>query len=59
MVCEICGKKPATCFGSYEGQPESFACDDCCGHGNEDGFCVPVLDLSAAERQETHDSSHS
>jgi len=37
-----CGK-PATCVGAYE-RPEnlSCSCDDCCGHGNEDGWCVPV-----------------
>lgn len=36
--CE-CGK-PATCIGAYEGlRPERYSCDDCCGHGNEDGHC--------------------
>lgn len=40
--CHECGK-PATCFGSYEDDLHpAFACDDCCGHGNEDGRCVPV-----------------
>jgi hypothetical protein len=40
--CAICGK-PATCHGKYEEDTEeSFACDDCCGHGNEDGYCDPV-----------------
>ena len=29
----------ATCYGSYEGQKACFACDKCCGHGNEDGHC--------------------
>jgi len=41
--CAICGK-PATCIGVYEdpeGEPEP-ACDDCCGHGNEDGWCRPI-----------------
>jgi hypothetical protein len=42
-TCELCEKKPATCFGAYEMQEgETFACDDCCGHGNEDGWCRPV-----------------
>ena len=36
--CLHCGK-PAVCHGSYEGQPVSYACDECCGHGNEDGWC--------------------
>jgi len=39
--CAICGK-PATCHGSYDGAPDGFACDDCCGHGCEDGKCQPV-----------------
>lgn len=44
LKCHICGK-PATCVGVYEGrddQPRLPACDDCCGHGNEDGWCVPL-----------------
>lgn len=38
--CAHCGK-PATCVGSYESNdaPVARACDDCCGHGNEDGWC--------------------
>lgn len=35
--CMTCGK-PATCYGKYEGV-EGYSCDNCCGHGNEDGFC--------------------
>ena len=41
--CYSCGK-PATCIGSYEGHdvdPQA-SCDDCCGHGNEDGYCKPI-----------------
>lgn len=39
-TCETC-KKPATCFGTYEQSDAwGFACDECCGHGNEDGHCV-------------------
>ena len=41
-LCSVCLIKPATCFGSYEGLPPNFACDDCCGHGCEDGSCVPI-----------------
>jgi hypothetical protein len=41
-ICHHCGK-PATCFGSYEDNLHpAFACDECCGHGNEDGWCEPV-----------------
>jgi len=40
--CYTCGL-PAVCFGSYEDELHPvFACDDCCGHGNEDGRCEPV-----------------
>src|SRR5262249_24096588 len=35
--CAHCGE-PATCFGSYEDELHpAYACDECCGHGNEDG----------------------
>lgn len=41
-TCATCGK-PATCIGRYEGMTEDDpACDDCCGHGNEDGRCEPI-----------------
>jgi hypothetical protein len=41
-ACAHCGE-PATCFGSYEDELRpAYACDDCCGHGNEDGHCEPV-----------------
>lgn len=33
----------ATCFGSYDGIV-AFGCDECCGHGNEDGTCTPLTD---------------
>lgn len=46
-LCEHCGK-PATCCGSYEGSSAGFACDDCCGHGCEDGKCEPVTATPAA-----------
>lgn len=42
-TCAHCGKKPVACHGGYEGiERPSFACDECCGHGNEDGRCIPV-----------------
>ena len=41
-VCSNCGA-PATCFGSYESDlTPAFGCDECCGHGCEDGHCSPV-----------------
>jgi len=43
--CAHC-QKPATCVGVYEDsrRPPEFACDDCCGHGNEDGWCHRIVD---------------
>jgi len=46
-TCAMCGK-PAACFGLYEvpdGEP-SYACGSCCGHGNEDGWCLPIRSAS-------------
>lgn len=39
MLCDIC-EKPAACVGKYDADSYSPACDECCGHGNEDGHCV-------------------
>lgn len=46
LKCAHCGK-PATCFGRYEDQsgPLEFACNECCGHGNEDGWCKRIREL--------------
>jgi hypothetical protein len=45
-VCRQCGVADATCLGAYEGASEkSYACNGCCGHGNEDGRCEPLVDL--------------
>lgn len=42
LTCAHCRKNPATCIGRYEGHGGYHpACDECCGHGNEDGFCRP------------------
>ncbi len=37
-----CCERAATCVGAYEGSLIDFACDECCGHGNEDGWCRPL-----------------
>lgn len=40
-LCAVCGA-PATCYGNYEMTAEDYACDQCCAHGNEDGWCKPT-----------------
>lgn len=44
-ACRFCGK-PAACFGQYEGDM-GYACHDCCGHGNEVGWCDEVTNPAA------------
>jgi len=42
--CAVCGEE-ATCVGQYEGEEEqTYSCDDCCDHSNEDGQCRPITD---------------
>jgi hypothetical protein len=46
IKCGHCEHEAATCFGSYEDDDNwAFACDTCCGHGNEDGHCIPLAEL--------------
>lgn len=43
-VCIGCGK-PCTCWGTCEGNHSvDPMCDECCGHGNEDGWCTAPWD---------------
>jgi hypothetical protein len=43
VICAECGERPATCVGRYEHMTECVpACDECCGHGCEDGHCDRV-----------------
>lgn len=55
ISCEHCvEERPASCIGQYEGDTTRprYACDTCCGHGNEDGWCSPVQSVrSDAERK--------
>ena len=47
-VCAFC-VNDAACFGYGEGQRrKEYACNDCCGHGCEDGKCIPVAQHLAA-----------
>lgn len=50
--CEQCGERPAFCLGRYDSPRDAYACDECCGHGNEDGHCRP-LNKSDYQRLET------
>lgn len=47
-TCAHCPEKRiAICFGCYEsGDHIQFACDECCGHGNEDGWCRELSELA-------------
>lgn len=47
-IAQVCCSCPnsATCIGRYEGHGEyEPSCDDCCGHGNEDGVCVRIPEV--------------
>lgn len=46
-TCAHCEHELASCFGCYEGGENGPvpACSTCCGHGNEDGWCIPIADL--------------
>lgn len=56
-LCVHCGQ-PATCKGAYEGSPlEEYACDECCGHGNEDGHCEPISEASLSENGQADSSA--
>lgn len=45
-ICGHCGKEPGACLGSYgDDRDVCFACETCCQHGNEDGWCIPLEDI--------------
>jgi hypothetical protein len=42
-ACAQCNARPAACVGCYDSDGiERPACDECCGHGCEDGTCRPL-----------------
>lgn len=50
MNCYHCVSRPATCIGTYEGaEIPAPACDECCGHACEDGWCIPTASLAERE----------
>ena len=43
----------ATCVGAYENRTNvGFACDEHCGHGNEDGWCMDLPRYFGARSEE-------
>lgn len=56
MLCEICGQS-ASCVGRYDADDYSPACDECCGHGGEDGHCVRCTTDDPCEACEREDGS--
>jgi hypothetical protein len=42
MLCAHCEEEPSACVGSYDEDGATPACNECCGHGCEDGFCYVV-----------------
>ena len=54
-ICSHCKRAPATCLGQYDNMPdEQHACDACCGHGNEDGWCNPIAKVADSSGQARH-----
>jgi hypothetical protein len=54
IVCGYCGSRAATCEGSCEGQWVP-ACDECCGHGGEEGRCYPIGSPEAYAAREKYE----
>lgn len=45
-TCGHCDERPAACLGNYgEESGDCYACDECCQHGNEDGWCISLEDI--------------
>ncbi len=58
LMCAHCKKRDATCVGMYDNMEEELhACDECCGHCGEDGYCEPIG--SDSERDELRSEYHS
>jgi hypothetical protein len=58
-TCAQCERRDPVCFGRYEDEgPPAPACDRCCGHGNEDGWCKPIgtLLVNASARADAAES---
>lgn len=47
LYCAHCPEaRRAVCVGTYEDGVMNPACADCCGHGNEDGYCEKLPEIS-------------
>lgn len=47
--CAHCERRIGSCIGRYGDEATTaVACDNCCGHGNEDGRCEPLGSVLAA-----------
>lgn len=63
LSCAHC-ERPATCMGCYEtSEIWESACDECCGHGCEDGQCYPIAEIpervvNAIVRQQTRQDTN-
>lgn len=58
LRCHICGNS-ATCIGRYESmEHDEPACDECCGHGCEDGNCTYLTDEDGEFTPEARDRVH-
>ena len=54
-ACAHCGARPI-CIGIYEhsDNPLASACDDCCAHGNEDGWCDEIYPAPGPDGRAHH-----
>lgn len=54
VTCEHCGTGRAVCVGRYESaeREAEMACNECCGHGCEDGHCDQLRDPAGGDMAE-------
>ena len=50
LLCAHCPPaRPASCIGQYHGEKSPTpSCDNCCGHSQEDGACLPLTEKEKA-----------
>lgn len=59
-TCAHCEeKRPAVCWGRYEDMTEhAYACNECCGHGCEDGHCDLLEEGDCPKREDGTHCNH-